>query len=145
LLSYGDLRAARVTVDRVAAVGEAALARLDAMPGCQVVVSTVYDPSDGTGAIPSSGLPPWPEGLEALRDLNTALTDLAGRYGAAVADVHRRFLGHGVHAGDPSGNDARPGHRDLWYCGVIEPNAWGADAIRQSWWDALAAANWRPS
>src|SRR6266511_3796385 len=58
--------------------------------------------------------------------------------GAAVADVHRRFLGHGTAAGDPAQSDPRPANRDLWYCGVIEPNAWGAAEIRHAWWHALA-------
>jgi hypothetical protein len=71
-------------------------------------------------------------------ELNQALTALAGRHGAAVADVHRRFLGHGTVAGDPAQSDSRPANRRLWCCGVIEPNAWGATEIRRAWWDSLA-------
>jgi hypothetical protein len=66
------------------------------------------------------------------------LTALAQRHGAAVADVHRRFLGHGTAAGDPAQSDPRPANRDLWYCAVIEPNAWGAAEIRHAWWHSLA-------
>jgi hypothetical protein len=33
---------------------------------------------------------------------------------------------------------ARPANRDLWYCGAIEPNAWGAHEIRRTWWQALS-------
>jgi hypothetical protein len=72
------------------------------------------------------------------------LTRLAGRYGAVVADVHAQFVSRGVQAGDPAGTDSRPANRDLWYCGVIEPNAWGAHAIRRAWWTALAACGWQP-
>lgn len=72
-----------------------------------------------------------------VAELNQALTALADRHGAAVADVHRRFLGHGTAAGDPAQSDARPANRRLWYCGVIEPNAWGAAEIRHTWWDSL--------
>ncbi len=86
---------------------------------------------------PTELVPSWPGGLAALEELNTALAGLAVRHGAAVADVHARFLGHGVTAGDPSQLLPMPASRDLWYCGVIEPNAWGADQIRRTWWDAL--------
>lgn len=110
----------------------------------RIVLTTVYDPSDGTGKVTSSGLPPWPAGPELVQALNAALTDLAERHGAIVADVHGRFLGHGVKAGDPTVPDSRPANRDLWYCGVIEPNAWGANEIRAAWWDALHRDGWRP-
>jgi hypothetical protein len=26
----------------------------------------------------------------------------------------------------------------LWYCGLIEPNAWGASEIRATFWEVLA-------
>jgi hypothetical protein len=61
-----------------------------------------------------------------------------------VADVHGRFLGHGVTAGNPAIADPRPANRELWYCGVIEPNAWGAHEIRAAWWQALDDTDWRP-
>jgi hypothetical protein len=61
-----------------------------------------------------------------------------------VADVHARFLGHGVNAGDPAQPDARPDNRRLWYCGLIEPNAWGAHEIRSTWWQALHDSGWQP-
>jgi hypothetical protein len=49
-----------------------------------------------------------------------------------------------VAAGDPAQFDARPANVDMWYCGIIEPNAWGAHHIRAAWWRALRAAGWRP-
>jgi hypothetical protein len=33
----------------------------------------------------------------------------------------------------------RPGDRELWYCRVIEPNAWGAAAVRAAFWEASTA------
>ncbi|MEV0899494.1 GDSL-type esterase/lipase family protein [Actinoplanes sp. NPDC049802] len=134
LAGYGDDTAAAATVARVAAQGEGVLSRL---PDCRVVVTTVYDPSDGTGEIPGSGLPPWPRGPHWIRALNTELAALAARHGALLADVHARFHGHGVTAGDPARPDPRPAGRDMWFCGVIEPNAWGAHQIRAAWWDVL--------
>jgi len=55
-----------------------------------------------------------------------------------VADVHARFLGHGLAAGDPTRPAARPPDRARWYCDLIEPNAWGASQIRAAYWDSSA-------
>jgi hypothetical protein len=63
---------------------------------------------------------------------------------ALVADVHAAFLGHGATAGDPGQRHPRPNDRDLWFCGVIEPNAWGAHEIRRVWWQTLQAAGALP-
>jgi hypothetical protein len=49
-----------------------------------------------------------------------------------------------VSSGDPGQPDPRPANSDLWYCGVIEPNAWGAHQIRATWWHALVDAGWQP-
>ncbi|MDQ4130090.1 MAG: SGNH/GDSL hydrolase family protein [Actinomycetota bacterium] len=103
----------------------------------RVVVGTVYDPSDGTGDAYRLGLPAWPEGVEVLAQLNSTLVALALEHGASVADIHGRFLGHGLLAGDPWQPSARPPERDLWYCNLIEPNAWGASQVRAAFWEAL--------
>jgi hypothetical protein len=75
-----------------------------------------------------------------VAELNRALRVLAADHGALVANVHTRFLGHGLAAGDPTQPAARPANRDLWYCGLIEPNAWGASEIRAAIWETLAFA-----
>ncbi|GAA1523658.1 hypothetical protein GCM10009827_045120 [Dactylosporangium maewongense] len=108
-----------------------------AATGARVIVSTVYDPTDGTGDLTWAGLPSWPGGLEILAALNGAIRDAAARHGAVVADLHAAFLGHGAKAGDVTAADPRPTNRDLWLCGHIEPNAWGAEAIRDAWRAAL--------
>ena len=105
-----------------------------------IVVATVYDPSDGSGDAGRLGLPLWPEALALLVELNRVLWALAEDHQALVADVHARFLGHGLAAGDPTQPAARPRDRGLWYCGLIEPNAWGASQIRASFWEALQRA-----
>ncbi|GAA3251949.1 hypothetical protein ACFO1B_44470 [Dactylosporangium siamense] len=97
----------------------------------------MYDPTDGTGDLSWVGLPAWEGGLEVLAALNTAIRDAAARHGAAVADLHAAFLGHGAKAGDVTGAEPRPDNRDLWLCGHIEPNAWGAEAVRDTWRAAL--------
>jgi lysophospholipase L1-like esterase len=144
--AYGDNQAAQVVIGRVTAIGEAVLLRLGELCADtgRIVVTTVYDPSDGTGEVATSGLPPWRNGPVLVQQLNAALIDLAERHGALVADVHIRFLGHGVHAGDPTTPDSHPANRDLWYCGLIEPNAWGAHQIRAAWWQAINDSGWRP-
>ena len=142
LAAYGSSSAARQAIEQVTDNGQRLLASLRAMMGpmAPIVVATVYDPSDGTGDPVRLGLPVWPEAPDLLAELNQALRTLARGYGALVADVHGRFLGHGLAAGDPGQSDPRPSDRDLWYCGLIEPNAWGADGVRSAFWAALHAA-----
>ena len=137
--AYGDTRAALRTAEVVGSRVAAALERLDAVlaPAARVVVGTVYDPSDGTGDTSSVGLPPWPEVVDVLAALNGVLRAVAARHGAAVAEVHERFLGHGLSVGDPGQGEPRPADRQLWYCDVIEPNAWGAGGVRAAFWTAL--------
>ena len=101
----------------------------------------MYDPSDGTGDAERLRLPPWPEVVGLLEELNDALRGVAARHGAAVAEIADAFRGHGLHAGDPGQPAARPRHRDLWFCHVIEPNAWGAGGVRAAFWDALQGAD----
>jgi lysophospholipase L1-like esterase len=136
---YGDTAGALGAADAAVVRTDEALGRVRdlADPSARVVVGTVYDPSDGTADAEQAGLPPWPEVVEVLDHLNTALRDVAGRHGAAVADIHGRFLGHGLAVGNPAQLDPRPSNRDLWYCQVIEPNAWGADGVRAAFWGAL--------
>jgi hypothetical protein len=64
-----------------------------------ILVATVDDSSDSSGDAGRLGLPPWPAALELLVELNRAL----------VADVHARFLGHGLATGNPGQAAARPG------------------------------------
>lgn len=140
---YGNNRRAEAAIARVADTGETIMRRLRELDAGRIVVTTVYDPSDGTGEIP--GLKPWLDGPYMVWQLNTVLRGLAERHGAVVADVHGRFLGHGMNAGNPSGFASRPNNRDLWYCGNIEPNAWGANQIRAAWWQAIDDAGWTPT
>jgi lysophospholipase L1-like esterase len=136
---YGDTRKASETISIVRDRVGLALADLGRLsrPSARLVVGTVYDPSDGTADASRVGLPPWPNVVEVLANLNEALREVAVAHGAAVAEIHRLFLGHGLAAGDPAQPDARPSNRDLWYCSIIEPNAWGANGVRAAFWDAL--------
>jgi lysophospholipase L1-like esterase len=137
--AYGDTRRALDVVGAVRARVDRALERLHALvaPRDPVIVGTVYDPSDGTGETWRVGLPPWPDVVDVVAELNATLRAVADEHDAIVADIHARFLGHGLQAGNPEQPDARPRDRTLWYCHVIEPNAWGADAVRGALWAAL--------
>ena len=135
---YGDTRSALATVSAVRAGVSEILGRIGAISaGATVIVGTVYDPSDGTADASRVGLPPWPEVVDVLAELNRALRVVAAEHGARVADIHATFLGHGLGVGDPAQSDPRPRNRHLWYCDIIEPNAWGASGVREAFWKAL--------
>jgi len=138
LSSYGDTRGALATVAAVRPAVDQLLGRLASILESDgtVIVGTVYDPSDGTGDAARVGLPPWPGVVEVLAELNSALRSVAGQHGARVADIHAVFLGHGLSRGNPGQPHPRPRDRELWYCNVIEPNAWGASGVRRAFWDA---------
>ena len=137
--AFGDTAAARRVVTAVRSAVDRALDSIAARlaPGGRVVVGTVYDPSDGTGDTARLGLPPWPDGVAVIGELNDALRTTAEAHGAAVAEIAGHFSGHGLLAGDPRDPSPRPANRDLWFCRLIEPNAWGADGVRAAFWEAL--------
>lgn len=140
LAAYGHTRAAR---HAIATVREGIRRALDVLvsltPPPRVAVGTVYDPTDGTGDAAALGLPPWPAALDLLAELNETLRAGAAEHDAAVAEIHHAFLGHGLARGSPAQPDPRPDDPELWYCHVIEPNAWGASGVRAAFWAALSA------
>lgn len=139
LAAYGDTPAAREVVARVQVAVDRALPEIAARlaPSGRLVLGTVYDPSDGTGDAARLGLPPWPDAVGVIGELNDALRTVAARHGAAVADIAATFRGHGLLAGNPAQRHPRPTDRDLWFCSLIEPNAWGAGGVRAAFWAAL--------
>ena len=139
--AYGDTTRARAAVRTViVCVGQVLtrLARLMNSTDDPIILGTVYDPSDGhADGAARLGLPPWPEVLDVLAELNDGLRAVAAQHRARIVEIHDRFLGHGLAIGDPAQPEPRPRNRGLWYCNVIEPNAGGADAVRASFWEAL--------
>jgi lysophospholipase L1-like esterase len=101
----------------------------DELPNATLVLTTVYDPTDGTGRLP--GLEAYGRlPLEYLERFNEQVREMArGAPGVLLADVHRRFLGHGVMAPE----------QDRWYWrrNLIEPSARGASEIRRVWLEVL--------
>ena len=145
LAAYGDTPAARNAIDHVGASLDVTLTGLHVLlaEAGRVVVGTVYDPSDGTGDSGRLGLLPWPDAVRLIAELNETLRRVASAHGAAVAEIGRLFLGHGLLAGDPSQAQSRPAERDLWFCNVIEPNAWGASGVREAFWNAAESGDGR--
>jgi acyl-CoA thioesterase I len=102
----------------------------DEFPGAVLLLTTVYDPTDGSGLIPELSDRYGRLPIEHLQRFNDHVRRLAGRIpGARLADVHRHFLGHGV--------SAPPAERWYWRGSLIEPSARGASEIRRVWWRAL--------
>lgn len=96
-----------------------------------IVLSTVYDPSDGAAQL-GDGIVMRRE-WEWLQILNAAIRQLALQEGCLLADLHGRFLGHGLSEPDPE---------KRWYRSrpLIELNARGASEVRRVWLNVLEAA-----
>ncbi|HVK06080.1 MAG TPA: hypothetical protein VM490_21605, partial [Armatimonadaceae bacterium] len=127
----GGEQAARRAARDLREHGHALLAELRRdllLPDAPLALANVPDPSDGADA----------HAAEAVALLNDVAGELASAHGAALADLHARFLGHGSRAAGKEGR-ASEGEQ-CWYGGggLIEPNAAGANAIRATFWDALA-------
>ena len=109
-----------------------------ARPRSTLLVTTVYDPSDGTRRIPgvsdeSGDLP-----LEALHELNDRIRAVAVRTPAtAVADAWGHFMGHGVTAAEAD--------RWYWKRSWIEPRCSTTRRSAPATFTASTAPNSSPS
>lgn len=130
-----DASLLRGVVKDIAAAYEFLVESIDrARPNATIVLTTVYDPSDGTRKAPGvlDGAGPLP--IESLHDFNERIRGISkGAKRGIVADAHGHFLGHGV--------TAIPADRWYWSRSWIEPNAAGASEIRRLWLDAVAPAD----
>jgi lysophospholipase L1-like esterase len=99
------------------------------LPNAPLLLTTVYDPTDGTGRLPGlEALGRLP--LEYLDQFNDHVRGIAtANERTRLADVHRHFLGHGV--------TAPLADRWYWDRSMIEPNARGASEIRRIWLETL--------
>ncbi len=99
------------------------------LPRATLILTTVYDPTDGTGRLPgleTHGRLP----LEQLDRFNQQIRETAhAMHDTFLADVHRHFRGHGLTAAEQ--------HRWYWRRNPIEPNARGASEIRRVWWEIV--------
>ena len=105
LLSAFGNRPRKELLARIAAdVAEAYDFLVDLMrgrfPNATIILTTVYDPSDGLARIPGvfDDVPELP--MHVLDQLNDHIRTLAGGTpNVLLADVHRHFLGHGMSVG----------------------------------------------
>jgi lysophospholipase L1-like esterase len=99
-------------------------------PNATLVLTTVYDPTDGSGTLPGLSEYYGTLPIAHLYRFNDHVRRLAADGPRTrLADVHQRFRGHGV--------SAAPAERWYWSGSLVEPNARGASEIRAVWWDAL--------
>ena len=101
--------------------------------GCRIFIANIYDPTDGTGFTNAwfADAPAWPDGLVILEAYNQIIQDCASQYdNVHVIDIHKAFLGHGIHCRKGGlGND-----RTGWYqTKSADPtaNERGHDVIRR--------------
>lgn len=100
-------------------------------PNGQLIVATVYDPSDGTNTLgPYSGGRKLEREAVWLREYNEFVRQLPRtRERVHIADIHAHFLGHGL--------SAKSDERWYWSGLIIEPNARGASEVRRVWLDTI--------
>jgi lysophospholipase L1-like esterase len=110
---------------------DAALSSLtQVLPKAQLIVTTIYDPSDGTGVLP--GFAGDSSFVRFLIQVNDHIKEWGRRHGAPIADVHRHFSGHGLSL-------EAIDERWFWPPSPIEPSSRGASEIRRLWLDAVDA------
>ena len=101
------------------------------LPDATLVLTTVCDPTDGTGQAPGLVVGRAALPLAELAALNAHIRQLAARTpGARLADAHAHFMGHGATAPEAE--------RWYWRRSVVEPSVVGASELRRVWLEALA-------
>ncbi|NIP79927.1 MAG: hypothetical protein GWM90_12170, partial [Gemmatimonadetes bacterium] len=124
----GLVRSTAAGIDRYARLAETVR---EAFPAAVIVLTTVYDPTDGSGQLPGLSDVVGTLPMEHLDRFNDAVREAAAaHHDTVLADVHAHFLGHGTSAAEEE--------RWYWLPNPIEPGATGASEIRRVWLDALA-------
>jgi lysophospholipase L1-like esterase len=106
---------------------EAIAQRLDPL-GATVILTTVYDPTDGDDEVAWKLLGIPAEMRASFNALNAGIRSVAERHGFLLADLEALFRGHGIASRDP------------WFVLEIEPNLAGATATANHWYGLLRAA-----
>ncbi len=101
--------------------------------GCHFFLANIYDPTDEDGDTFNAGLPRWPEGLRVLLAYNEVIARCAERRDdVVVIDMHREFLGHGIHCRQFWHRYYQKHDPTYWYFDNLEdPHDRGYDAIRR--------------
>lgn len=105
----------------------------DTLPNCVLVLTTIYDPTDGTGVLPTtSPLYDSTFPIDLLLEFNSFIRGCASSRDILVADVHKHFVGHGANCGSAD-------QFWFWPPSPIEPSHRGASEIRRVWLDTIKA------
>jgi len=107
-------------MERLSRIVDEVLRRL---PNALVLLGTIYDPSDNTGTLHGRSLSREAEWLARFNDFVRHLA--ANRSNVRLADIHARFMCHGVTAPEQQ--------RWYWSGLIFEPNAEGARQVRTLW------------
>ncbi|HEX6095957.1 MAG TPA: SGNH/GDSL hydrolase family protein [Thermoanaerobaculia bacterium] len=99
------------------------------LPGATILLGTIYDPSDGTNVLDGETLDREAKWLARVNEGIRALA--ASREGVVLADIHQRFLGHGMTAPESE--------RWYWSGLIFEPNAEGARQVAALWGDLVSS------
>lgn len=101
--------------------------------GCHFFLANIYDPTDEDGDTLNAGLPRWPEGLRVHQAYNDVIARCADRRDdVELIDMHREFLGHGIHCRQFWHRHYQPADPTYWYFDNLEdPHDRGYDAIRR--------------
>jgi len=101
--------------------------------GCHIFLGTIFDPTDGVGDIQHAGLPAWKDGARIFAAYNDVIRKSGERHAFVhVVDIHKAFLGHGIHCTQfwSAHYDSKDPH--YWYYTNLEdPNERGYDVIRR--------------
>lgn len=100
------------------------------VPASTMLLTTLYDPTDGTGILPSTTMGTGTLPVTFIEQFNVFIESCAKRQRAALADVYSHFRGHGAECGRKD---------NFWYCPLqpIEPSYQGASEIRRVWFETL--------
>lgn len=94
--------------------------------GCEVLLGSIYDPSDGTGELASGSTALAPL-LPYLHTMNNWLELCAREAGVKFIDIHKHFMGNAL-GGEPP-----------WIHCEIEPTQTGSSEVRRLFREALGA------
>jgi len=97
------------------------------LPQSTILLGTVYDPSDGTNTLDGQR---FDREAGWLARTNDAVRTLAHSHdNVRLADIHARFLGHGI--------TAPMSERWYWSELIFEPNARGAREVAKLWMEQV--------
>jgi len=111
--------------------------------GCHIFLANIFDPTAGVGDIQRAGLPAWKDGLRILAAYNDVIRRCSERHSfVRVVDIHRAFLGHGIHCTQfwSSHYDSKDPHY-WYYVNLEDPNERGYDAMRRLFLLEIAKAS----